>query len=351
MGAFLASFFVAEAAGIEFVTATTTTSFVPGSELHLKVVRGVSLPATGTIAVSLGASNGGRFGTANLTACTDPGTYAVTEMTIASNATQRAFCYRNLTIGTDTITATFTIGSMTAATTFVIAITAATPPEEPPPDTGTTTPPDTGTSTPPDGETGTTTPPDTESGTTTPPEGETSTTTSSDEDTEDGDDSTPTTTTVSLLLTGDGAGTVRTGDGSYVCSTSDRECRWSLVVGGTVTLEAIPDEGSTFDNSWTVGAGTCVGATTPCSLVVTPGLSLTAHFDPRERSGSTGTRIGARRGDTSRPAGRAANAPAPQVAGEQVSVVPQGAPATGHGVVVFPQPTPIVMPSRLRLNR
>jgi hypothetical protein len=335
VGAFMASFLVASAAEVTFVTATTATTFLPGTELHLKVVRGSTLPATGTVTVALSSSNGGQFGNANLTTCTDDGSFALFGVTISSSASQRAFCYRNATEGADTITATFTIASTTEVATLSFFI--ANPPVEEDDD-------ENGTSTDPSGS-GTTTDPGANGTTTEPSDGD-----GGEGTDENGSTATPSTTTLTITITGDGTGTVRTDHGEFTCRTNDEVCVWPFMVGATVTLQAVPDEDSSFDDSWTVGSGTCIGNRSPCTVNVTPGLSLTAHFDDDDGGSNSGTRVGAR--SSQRSGGGSSDDddnPTPQVAGEQVSVVPTGAPQTGAGVIVFPTPTPVIIPARLRL--
>ncbi len=317
--ALMAPFFMAEAAEIEFVTATTTTSFVTGTELHLQAMRGDTLPATGTIAVALASSPGGAFGSATLGGCNDSGSFSVTDLTIASNSTRRAFCYRVTTPGEATITATFTIGNTTEVATFTVTLTEPETPDEEEPDD------ENSTSTPPEEEE-----PD-ENSTSTPPE----------EDDEESEEAA--TTTVTFTVGGDGTGTVTDETGTFRCSNEDGEatCLVPYPIGATVTLLALPDEGSTFENSWSSGAGTCVGATTPCTITVTSGLSLTAHFDDEDGGSSSGTRAGARRGRVTEVAVMTVAEPRPRVAGEQVTVLPSAAPNTGAGgSQSLPQPSP-----------
>ncbi len=111
VSAFPAAFFVAEAqeapnpASIETIDAQAA-SYEAGTEIALKALRGDTL--TGTLTVALSSATGGVFGDATLSGCNDDGSFAVTDITIASNGNQKAFCYKNANVGVDTITATFT---------------------------------------------------------------------------------------------------------------------------------------------------------------------------------------------------------------------------------------------------
>src|SRR3989344_2176477 len=92
------------------------------------------------------------------------------------------------------------------------------------------------------------------------------------------DDNEPNMFTLDVTITGDGDGTV-TGDGINCDSkTEEDDCTETYVDGTVVTLTATADEGSNFNNSWTVGAGTCTGNTTPCQVTMNSNQSVTAHF-------------------------------------------------------------------------
>ncbi|MBY0310060.1 DUF642 domain-containing protein [Patescibacteria group bacterium] len=149
---------------------------------------------------------------------------------------------------------------------------------------------------------------------------------------DDDDDSEDDVFTLSLALTGEGFGGVTDGElEGIICSTNGGEandCSHTYASGTVVTLTVTPAEGSNFDNSWTVGGGTCTGNTTPCTVTMTQDYSLTAHFDLNDvRTGGGGG--GGRR--SNRDNTNLHEAPEGQVLGEQVTAVPYGAPDTGAG--------------------
>ena len=145
--------------------------------------------------------------------------------------------------------------------------------------------------------------------------------------------------TLTVTITGDGEGSVF---GTSTASTTDimcdgdnlasSTCTFVYASGTVVSLAAIADEGSNFDDSWTTGFGTCTGHNTPCEIVMTQDVDLVAHFGldstPTSRGGggrrSSGTRTSGGDGDGD-------DTPEGQVLGEQVTVVPEGAPNAGHG--------------------
>lgn len=142
--------------------------------------------------------------------------------------------------------------------------------------------------------------------------------------------------TVSIEITGDGSGTV-----TCLIEEVEQDCGGTFENGTELTLVATPDEGSNFDSSWTVGAGTCTGNTTPCSVTVTSNLNLVAHFalnssnnnNSSSNSGgggsrASGTRVGDRdnNNDTTDE-----EAPEGEVLGASTDEMPAGAPNTGAG--------------------
>lgn len=142
--------------------------------------------------------------------------------------------------------------------------------------------------------------------------------------------------TLTVAITGEGSGGVTGGgEGGIQCSTlggESNDCSQVYPAGTVVNLSAIPYEGSNFDNSWTVGAGTCTGNNTPCAVTMNANVDLTAHFDLNGDDDSTVTRTGRRGGGgggTPRVLGE--STPTPMVLGEQVTAVPYGAPDTGAG--------------------
>ncbi len=161
--------------------------------------------------------------------------------------------------------------------------------------------------------------------------------------TQDGDGGNGTSTdgrfTLTVTITGEGEGGV-TGSTTEEaltinCHSSNGElidCSETYASGTVVTLVATADEGSNFDNSWTAGFGTCTGNTTPCQVVMTQNVDLIAHFDKNSNGGGGG--------GGGRSSGRSNNndnddddddTPEGEVLGDQVTVVPEGAPDTGAG--------------------
>ncbi len=151
--------------------------------------------------------------------------------------------------------------------------------------------------------------------------------------------------TLTVEITGDGSGSVTSEQDGISCSTNGGEeniCEMTYEAGTVVDLQAVADEGSNFDSSWTTGAGTCTGNTTPCQVTMNSNIDLVAHFGLNSTTtitttsgggGGGGRKIeltsGGGSGDSSDGTGDAG--PIPQVLGEQVSVVPFGAPNAGAG--------------------
>lgn len=88
-----------------------------------------------------------------------------------------------------------------------------------------------------------------------------------------------------ITMIGDGLGNVMSDGEGIKCyiqlpegEEQVNDCSEIYPEGTEVTLTATPNAGSNFDSSWTVGAGTCTGNTTPCTVTVNSDLSLTAHF-------------------------------------------------------------------------
>ena len=147
---------------------------------------------------------------------------------------------------------------------------------------------------------------------------------------------------MTVEITGDGFGTVSSTDENIMCSTNGGEsnmCQFTYASGTVVDLSAIADEGSNFDNSWTLGAGTCTGNTSPCQVTMNSDIDLVAHFDLDSTPGGGGGGGGAGRLIELTPSGGGGGGsddeedegPTPQVLGEQVSVIPTGAPNAGAG--------------------
>lgn len=161
----------------------------------------------------------------------------------------------------------------------------------------------------------------------------------------DGDDTNSSRYTLSVAITGDGEGSVTDegeGNGITCLSTTpegqeiSNDCSETYPAGTEVTLVATPDEGSNFNNSWTVGAGSCTGNTTPCTVTMNSNLSLTAHFDLNSSNsggggggGGGGSSSGSHKKHSS--GGSSSNEPTGEVLGESTSVLPVGAPNTGAG--------------------
>lgn len=160
--------------------------------------------------------------------------------------------------------------------------------------------------------------------------------------------------TLTIEITGEGFGTVTSDEeAGIVCSTQGEEgeiCEKTYPAGTVVDLSAVADEGSNFDNSWTVDAGTCTGNTSPCQVTMNSDIDLVAHFDLNDISTTPGGGGGGGRkielgGGSSGTTDEESNGsgPIPQVAGEQVSVVPFGAPNAGAGGAA--PTTPLTIPT------
>jgi hypothetical protein len=142
--------------------------------------------------------------------------------------------------------------------------------------------------------------------------------------------------TLTITTTGDGQGKVEGNETevattTILCLTGENEendCSETYPEGTEVTLVVTPNEGSNFDNSWTVGAGTCTGNTTPCTVVMDSNIDLTAHFDLNDSdNGGGGGGGGSRRSSSSTDD----DEPVPQVLGAQTEIMPIGAPNAGAG--------------------
>lgn len=137
---------------------------------------------------------------------------------------------------------------------------------------------------------------------------------------------------LTLDLTGEGNGKVL-GDGIDCDSNAEEtDCAQTYASGTVVELTVTPDDDSTFDESWTVGAGTCTGNNSPCSVTMNGNLNLVAHFGVAQSSGGGGrVRSGGGDGDDGGEVLGATDV-IPQVLGvTQVAQVPTGAPNTGAG--------------------
>lgn len=140
--------------------------------------------------------------------------------------------------------------------------------------------------------------------------------------------------TLTVQTSGDGEGVVVSDEEEPVISCdSDNEesdCTETYPAGTVVTLVVTPNEGSNFDNSWAAGAGTCIGNTTPCTVTMNSDVDLIAHFSlgstPVPSGGGGGG--GGRRIELDENGGSGSTG---EVLGEQVSIVPGGAPNTGAG--------------------
>ena len=145
--------------------------------------------------------------------------------------------------------------------------------------------------------------------------------------------------TLTVTITGDGSGIVESTDTNISCdsSGSSTQCVQVYNAGTVVDLTATADPGSNFDNSWTTGFDTCTGNTSPCQVTMNSNVDLVAHFDLDgiTTNGGGGGGGGGRKielgGGGSGTTGDPDPGPTPQVAGEQVSVVPFGAPNAGAG--------------------
>lgn len=76
---------------------------------------------------------------------------------------------------------------------------------------------------------------------------------------------------ISVTLSGNGAGSVASTDGEINCGKS---CSNSYPVGSVITLNATPASGSTFAG-WSVG---CSGTAATCTVTVASGSAVTAQF-------------------------------------------------------------------------
>jgi uncharacterized repeat protein (TIGR01451 family) len=116
----------------------------------------------------------------------------------------------------------------------------------------------------------------------------TSDTPDSNEDNNEDDASTtvPGRVTLTITTSGEGEGVVFDDNEDIDCehpSVEGNDCTETYVQGTVVNLTADPDEGSNFNNSWSLISGspvtnTCVGPTTPCTLTMNGNITLNAHF-------------------------------------------------------------------------
>lgn len=138
--------------------------------------------------------------------------------------------------------------------------------------------------------------------------------------------------TLTLDLTGEGNGKVL-GDGIDCDSNAEEtDCAQTYASGTVVELTVTPDDDSTFDESWTVGSGTCTGNNTPCSVTMNGNLNLVAHFGTAQSSGGGGR---AGNGGSANGGGQVLGVSdePEQVLGvsDQIAQIPAGAPNTGAG--------------------
>ncbi len=137
--------------------------------------------------------------------------------------------------------------------------------------------------------------------------------------------------TLTVDTSGEGDGMV-VGDGincdsNFVESeeTPSNDCSEVYDEGTEVELTVTPDEGSSFEDSWTVSAGTCIGTTTPCTVTMNSNINLTAHFTvPSVTTTTSG-------GGSHHHRNRSSNDDEGEVLGAQTEVLPAGAPNTGMG--------------------
>lgn len=98
--------------------------------------------------------------------------------------------------------------------------------------------------------------------------------------------------TLTVTITGDGEGRVEDNAERVFCANYETGtttvCSALYDVGTLVTLSAIANEGSSFEDSWTVGAGTCNATTTPCQVTLLTDTALTAHFTKMSNGGNNG---------------------------------------------------------------
>ena len=80
--------------------------------------------------------------------------------------------------------------------------------------------------------------------------------------------------TLSVTLTGGGAGTVTSVPSGISCPTRPGECSQVFPTGSEVTLTATPDPGLTF-GGW---SGACTNPTGPCVVTLTATKTVTANF-------------------------------------------------------------------------
>lgn len=99
--------------------------------------------------------------------------------------------------------------------------------------------------------------------------------------------------TLTIEITGDGSGTVSSDEEEGInCATGgggENVCEMTYEPGTVVDLSAIADSGSNFDSSWTTGAGTCTGNTTPCQVTMNQNIDLVAHFALDDSNGGGGS--------------------------------------------------------------
>jgi uncharacterized repeat protein (TIGR01451 family) len=94
--------------------------------------------------------------------------------------------------------------------------------------------------------------------------------------------------TLDVTITGDGTGSV-TGNGiDCVSGEASGDCQETYDAGTIVNITATANEGSNFDNSWTIGGGTCTGNNTPCSVTINSNVSLSAHFGLNQTTTTSG---------------------------------------------------------------
>jgi hypothetical protein len=80
-----------------------------------------------------------------------------------------------------------------------------------------------------------------------------------------------------LTVNQSGNGTVSSKPKGLKCAAVCSQAKAALYKGTVVTLTAKPGTGATF-TGWSVGAGTCTGTTTPCTVTMSEAQSLTAAF-------------------------------------------------------------------------
>lgn len=148
-----------------------------------------------------------------------------------------------------------------------------------------------------------------------------------------------TVTTVNATTTDDEASGTVTGEGISCDSTLSSEdeandCTETYDAGTEVELTVTPGEDSSFSESWTIGAGSCTGTATPCTITMNQDVDVTAHFSIAssgdDNDNSDGRKIlssgSAPTGDSF---GSSGGVPTPQVAG--ASITPVGAANAGAG--------------------